>query len=98
MTLTQTDPTRVPLDPDAVKREIHSKVVELAKRLGVDARDLSHTDNIPEKAGLDSAAIMELIVWYEMRFNINVEQDDLTMNNFGTVQAMADYLHGHGAA
>jgi acyl carrier protein len=35
---------------------------------------------------------MELIVWYEDRFNLAIEQDDITIENFGSVNAMVDYL------
>jgi acyl carrier protein len=80
-------------DTTTMKQEIRARVIELAKRLGVDARGLTDSDNIPERAGLDSAAIMELIVWYEQRFGVEVDQDDLTMENFGTVEAMAAYAH-----
>jgi acyl carrier protein len=56
---------------------------------------MTDTDLIPDAAGLDSAAIMELIVWYEQRFGLEVDQDDLTIENFGTIDAMTRYVHAH---
>jgi acyl carrier protein len=87
--------TPVDLAAAAVADEIRAKVVALASALGVDARQLADTDLIPERAGLDSAAIMELIVWYEHRFGLEIDQEDLTLENFGTVDAMVRYVHAH---
>jgi acyl carrier protein len=86
--------TPMPLDLQTARDDIRAKVVELARRLGTDARGLGDGDLIPERAGLDSAAIMELIVWFEERFGVTVDEADLTIEQFGTVQAMAGYLDG----
>lgn len=75
-----------------VKREIHGKIVELAAYLGADARTLKDDEVIPESGVLDSAGIMELVMWYETRYGLSIDQTDLTLDNFGTVQAMADFL------
>ena len=44
------------------KRTIHKRIVELADRRRIDARNLKDTDVIPETGVLDSAGIMELII------------------------------------
>lgn len=89
--------TSLDLEAAGVADEIRAKVVTLAQAQGLDARDISDTDLIPERAGLDSAAIMELIVWYEQRFGLDIDQQDLTVENFGTIAAMTRYVHAHRA-
>jgi acyl carrier protein len=74
------------------KRTIHKRIVELADRRRIDARNLKDTDVIPETGVLDSAGIMELIIWFETRFGVTIDQSDLTLENFGTIDAMASYL------
>ena len=73
-------------------RDIRGKVLELARARGVRGGELRDDEVIPETGLLDSAGIMELIVWYETRFDLEIDQDDLTIENFGTVNAMVDYL------
>ena len=77
--------------PDA-KGAIRNRIIELAGRQGIDARNLKDSDVIPETGVLDSAGIMELIVWFEMTFGVTIAQPDLTLENFGTIDAMASYL------
>ena len=77
---------------EAARRDIRAKVIELARRLGAKPADLKDDEIIPETGLLDSAAIMELIVWFEMRFDVTIDQADLTIDNFGTINAMVDYL------
>ena len=74
------------------KRAIRNRIIELASRRRVDASGLKDSDVIPESGLLDSAGIMELIVWFEMTFGVTVDQSDLTIENFGSIDAMATYL------
>ena len=75
-----------------VKRTIRSRIVELATRRRIDATDLRDSDVIPETGVLDSAGIMELVIWFEMTFGVTIGQSDLTVENFGTIDAMVNYL------
>jgi D-alanine--poly(phosphoribitol) ligase subunit 2 len=74
------------------KNAIRQKVIEIAKTLGNDARGLKDSEVIPETGLLDSAGIMELIMWYEGNWDLSIAQEDLTIENFGTIDAMAEYL------
>ncbi len=80
------------LDHAAATRDIHVKVIELARLRGVRNAELRDDDLIPDTGLLDSAAIMELIVWFEDRFGLSIDQADLTIENFGSVNAMVGYL------
>jgi acyl carrier protein len=44
---------------------------------------------------LDSVGILELITWFEMTFDITIPQPDLSVENFGTIDAMVSYLEQH---
>jgi len=85
-----------PSSSEEVKKEIRNKVAEIAKTLGRNAHALKDTDVIPETGLLDSAGIMELIMWYEGKWDLSIAQEDLTLENFGTVESMAAYLRRGG--
>ena len=80
------------LDRDAVKAAIRNKVIELAKNLGYDAADLGDDDIIPATGYVDSAGILELVVWYENAYDLALSQDEINIDNLGSVNAMTDYL------
>lgn len=80
---------------DSIKKEIHAKVVELAAQLGNNARGLAFDQEIPASGLLDSAALMELIMWLEGAYDLSIDQDEITLENFGTIDAMARYVTEH---
>lgn len=41
---------------------------------------------------VDSTAVMELVVWIEGKYGFDVEIDDITPENFGTVKALSTYI------
>ena len=71
---------------------IHAQVVEIAKQLGNDASKLRFDEEIPASGLLDSAGLMELMMWFETAYDLTIDQDDLTIANFGTIDAMVAYL------
>jgi D-alanine--poly(phosphoribitol) ligase subunit 2 len=83
-------------DPGAAKVLIRGKIAALAKALGHDAAKLRDDDVLPQTGLLDSASLMMLIVWYEEQFGVSTENDELTIDNFGTINLMVDYLQRHG--
>jgi D-alanine--poly(phosphoribitol) ligase subunit 2 len=74
-----------------IKKEIHAKLVELAAQLGNNAKGLRDDQQIPATGWLDSAALMELIVWFESTYDLSIDQSEITLENFGTVNAMAAF-------
>jgi acyl carrier protein len=78
------------------REKIHQKIVELARQLGKDASSLRFQDSIPGLGVLDSPALLELIVWFEKEFGLEIEQEQLTIENFGTIEAMASYAEKNG--
>jgi len=41
---------------------------------------------------VDSTAVVELIVWIETEFGFDVELDDMTPEQFGTIRRIAEYI------
>src|ERR1700758_2487697 len=76
------------LDRDSIKAAIRSKVIELAKALNIDANALGDADIIPATGYLDSSAILELVVWYEHTYDLALRQDEINIDNLGSVNAM----------
>jgi acyl carrier protein len=77
--------------PDDAKLAIQAKVIELAKTLGKRDPRVGFSESIPDSKLLDSAGLMELMVWYEGRFGLSIPQEDLTLDNFATIDLMAGY-------
>lgn len=80
------------LDREAIKAAIRAKVIELAKNLGMDAGDLGDDDLIPASGYVDSAAILELVVWYEGEYDMPLKQEEINIDNLGSINAMADFV------
>lgn len=80
------------IDEESARSTIRKKVIDLARRRGKDVKNLKDSEVLPETDVLDSASILELIVWYEMTFDISIQQAELTLENFGTVDAMTSFL------
>ncbi len=79
----------------AARGEVRTKILELASRGRRGRPTLRDDEVIPETGLLDSAAIMELVVWLETRFDLEIDQTDLTVERFGTVNAIVEYLAAH---
>ena len=80
------------LEPAAIKRAIREKVIELAQNLGVDASALQDDDIIPATGYLDSAGILELVVWYENTYDFPLQQEEINIDNLGSVNSMVAFL------
>lgn len=80
------------LERDAIKTAIREKVIALANELGEDASDISDEEIIPATGALDSAAILALVVWYEETYDFPIKQEEINIDNLGSINAMADFL------
>jgi len=86
------------LDREAVKAAIRSQVIELARGLGMDASDISDDDVIPATGLLDSTAVLQLVVWYEQAYDLPLKQEEINIDNLGSINAMAEFLLARKAA
>ena len=80
------------LDREAIEQAIKEKIVEIVDRLGDDARALQVDDVIPATGFVDSVGLLELLAWYEDFYKISLPQEDITIDNLGTIAAMATFV------
>ena len=80
------------MDPDTARQQIRDKIVALAESIGNKADGLGNDAFIPQLDILDSAATMELIMWLEQTYRISIPDDDLTIENFGTINLIIGYV------
>lgn len=83
---------------DDAKQLIHAKIVGLARGLGSNAGSLRYDQEIPATGFLDSGAIIELILWLESEYGITIPQEELSLANFGTIDAITGYLRRAGVS
>ena len=86
------------LDSTEIQRAIKEKIVAIAQNLGNDASALAADELIPATGLLDSAALLELIVWYEAHFDIVLKQEEINIDNLGTIQSMTDFVQQRKSA
>ena len=80
------------LDRQAVKAAIRAQVVELARALGMDAGEIGDDDIIPATGLLDSTAVLELVVWYEQTYDMPLKQEEINIDNLGSINSMTEFL------
>ena len=86
------------LERDSVREAIRAKVIALARALNIDASELRDDDIIPATGYLDSTAILELIVWYETTYELPLKQEEINVDNLGSVDAMTAFLFARKGA
>ena len=47
---------------------------------------------LPATGLLDSNAILELVVWFETTYDFPIKQEEINIDNLGSINAMADFL------
>ncbi len=72
----------------------HQQIYEfLSGTLLPDAKlEFDPEKNLLEDGDVDSVAMMEMIVWLEETFDIQIDADDLTPDNFASINAMVSYV------
>lgn len=80
------------LNPDEIKAALRAKVIELAKALDMDASGVTDDDILPATGFLDSSAILELVVWYEATYDFQIKQEEMNIDNLGSINAMTNFL------
>ena len=79
------------LNAQEIESAIKDKLVEIADKLDADARSVGSDDIIPATGVLDSAGIFELITWYDLEYGLSLKEDEITIDNLGSLRRMADY-------
>ena len=65
--------------------------------VGQEDIDLQEDDNLLLGGLIDSLGIMRLITFIEEEFQVEVQPEDVTIENFSTINIIADYLARCGA-
>lgn len=76
----------------SIEAEIKAKVVEIAAQTGDDASELALDDIIPATGLIDSTGLLELIAWYEKNYEIPLAQEEINIDNLGTLTRMAEFV------
>lgn len=80
------------LERDAIMAAIKAEVVRIAATMDTDAAELTYDEIIPASGFIDSAGLLDLIAWYEAAYDFRVPPEDFTVDNLGTIEAMADFV------
>jgi acyl carrier protein len=67
-------------------------------QLSTDVSKIDMDCNLWTEGYLDSTAILELILWLESTFNITIQNEDLTPENFATLRNIDDFMRRSMAA
>lgn len=81
-----------PPDLDQWVEDIRGVLNELAESSESTTHEIGLDSSIPETGIIDSAGIINFIGWFEDHFNIAVADDEFTMSNLGTINAMVAFL------
>lgn len=80
------------LDQAAIEDAIKQKLIQICETLGEDASDLALDELIPASGLIDSAGLLELLMWYEQHFEIPLKPEEITIDNLGSIVLMAEYV------
>jgi methoxymalonate biosynthesis acyl carrier protein len=61
-------------------------------QLATDVPDIGLDSNLWTDGYLDSTAILELVLWLESTFEVTVENEDLTPENFATIRNIEEFV------
>jgi acyl carrier protein len=86
------------LTTQEIEAAIKAKLVEIADKVDADARAVEAEDIIPATGVLDSAGIFELIAWYDHAYGLALKEEEITIDNLGSLRRMADYVLKRKAA
>lgn len=71
--------------------QVKAKVRPFIERF-IGGEELRETDNIFEMGYVNSMFAMQLVQFVETEFGIAVENDDLNLDNFNTVEHITDFV------
>jgi acyl carrier protein len=55
-------------------------------------RGVNNGDNLLENGVIDSLGVLDLVTFFQQEFSVAVEDDDLTPENFGSIESMAKFV------
>jgi acyl carrier protein len=70
----------------------NKKIIRTFLTESLKAADLQDSDNIFEKGLVNSLFAMQLVMFIENTFNLRVENEELDLINFNSINAMAEFV------
>ncbi|MCM8621356.1 MAG: acyl carrier protein [Candidatus Accumulibacter sp.] len=80
------------LTQEGLEAEIKAKIIEIAAQSGDDASGLEPHEIIPATGLIDSTGLLDLLAWYEKTYDIPLSQEELTIDNLGSLTRMAEFV------
>jgi acyl carrier protein len=84
-------------NPADLSRAVREVLVERVG-VGVGPDELRDDDLLIEDLGLDSEALLSLVIGLEDRFDVEIPDTDISLAHLGTISRMVDYLSGAGVS
>jgi len=84
------------MDKAAVEKSLKEFLYE--EHLAEEFSNLSNEESLLKLGIIDSVKMLDLIMFIEQNYNIKVDEDDMTPDNFDTIDAIVDYIGMHGAS
>lgn len=72
--------------------KIEKQVCSIIKKIRPNVPDFELDTNLQQIEVLDSVAMMEFVVWIEETFELIIDTDDLTPENFSTLRGIVAYI------
>ena len=73
------------------KQELRAFLAELPGTTGL--ADIGDEESLLDAGMIDSASMIDLIAHLEKTYSISISDDDMTPENFETIDAIAAYVH-----
>ena len=77
---------------DRLADRLYEKVIALSRANGLALRAFDRDEVLLQSGLLDSATLIEYVVWIENEFDITIEQEELTVENFGSINQIAAFV------
>lgn len=77
---------------ESITAELKEFIVNTFPRM--DDEELSESDQLLEEGIVDSLGILEIVAYIQTNYNVRVNDEDITAENFDTVKNIAEYITG----
>ena len=82
----------MPDQRSAIITDLRAMLDALSRQFGGDPGPIADTDVIPDTGALDSAGLLEFVVLVDEKFSLLLEPEDMTVDNLGSLSAIADFI------
>ena len=79
-------------DKSTASKKIMDAILDLADEYSEKPEYIDYGEDILELGILDSPSILELIAWIEKTFSVGVADNEITIDNFGTINAIVAFI------